>query len=286
MAVEQLEKLVTYYHENKLSHVYLIETNNINKCIYDLKEVIKKFFCENEYEKECKLCNICNLIEQNYLPSLCIIEPDGNTIKKEQILDLKKKFSSIPIYTKQNVYIIQNAEKLNGSSANTMLKFVEEPADYILGFFVTNDINNVISTIKSRCEIIKVKYDESELNIKTIYNDENKDYFDVAKDYLNKLEVEKKHLILYNKDIVLNIFSEREQIRKLFKIILIIYEALLNNKLGKNMENNDFIFLDFLTSKEIIQRIKLVTNLLEDLEYNANIELLLNKFVIKLSNVL
>ena len=286
MAVEQLEKLVTYYHENKLSHVYLIETNNINKCIYDLKEVIKKFFCENEYEKECKLCNICNLIEQNYLPSLCIIEPDGNSIKKEQILDLKKKFSSIPIYTKQNVYIIQNAEKLNGSSANTMLKFVEEPADYILGFFVTNDINNVISTIKSRCEIIKVKYDESELNIKTIYNDENKDYFDVAKDYLNKLEVEKKHLILYNKDIVLNIFSEREQIRKLFKIILIIYEALLNNKLGKNMENNDFIFLDFLTSKEIIQRIKLVTNLLEDLEYNANIELLLDKFVIELSGVL
>ena len=286
MAVEQLEKLVTYYHENKLSHVYLIETNNINKCIYDLKEVIKKFFCENEYEKECKLCNICNLIEQNYLPSLCIIEPDGNTIKKEQILDLKKKFSSIPIYTKQNVYIIQNAEKLNGSSANTMLKFVEEPADYILGFFVTNDINNVISTIKSRCEIIKVKYDESELNIKTIYNDENKDYFDVVKDYLNKLEVEKKHLILYNKDIVLNIFSEREQIRKLFKIILIIYEALLNNKLGKNMENNDFIFLDFLTSKEIIQRIKLVTNLLEDLEYNANIELLLDKFVIELSDVL
>ena len=286
MAVEQLEKLVTYYHENKLSHVYLIETNNINKCIYDLKEVIKKFFCENEYEKECKLCNICNLIEQNYLPSLCIIEPDGNTIKKEQILDLKKKFSSIPIYTKQNVYIIQNAEKLNGSSANTMLKFVEEPADYILGFFVTNDINNVISTIKSRCEIIKVKYDESELNIKTIYNDENKDYFDVAKDYLNKLEVEKKHLILYNKDIVLNIFSEREQIRKLFKIILIIYEALLNNKLGKNMENNDFIFLDFLTSKEIIQRIKLVTNLLEDLEYNANIELLLDKFVIELSEVI
>lgn len=286
MAVEQLEKLVTYYHENKLSHVYLIETNNINKCIYDLKEVIKKFFCENEYEKECKLCNICNLIEQNYLPSLCIIEPDGNTIKKEQILDLKKKFSSIPIYTKQNVYIIQNAEKLNGSSANTMLKFVEEPADYILGFFVTNDINNVISTIKSRCEIIKVKYDESELNIKTIYNDENKDYFDVAKDYLNKLEVEKKHLILYNKDIVLNIFSEREQIRKLFKIILIIYEALLNNKLGKNTENNDFIFLDFLTSKEIIQRIKLVTNLLEDLEYNANIELLLDKFVIELSDVL
>lgn len=286
MAVEQLEKLVTYYHENKLSHVYLIEANNINKCIYDLKEVIKKFFCENEYEKECKLCNICNLIEQNYLPSLCIIEPDGNTIKKEQILDLKKKFSSIPIYTKQNVYIIQNAEKLNGSSANTMLKFVEEPADYILGFFVTNDINNVISTIKSRCEIIKVKYDESELNIKTIYNDENKDYFDVAKDYLNKLEVEKKHLILYNKDIVLNIFSEREQIRKLFKVILIIYEALLNNKLGKNMENNDFIFLDFLTSKEIIQRIKLVTNLLEDLEYNANIELLLDKFVIELSDVL
>ena len=64
-----------------------------------------------------------SLIDSNNLPSLQIIEPVGKFIKKEQIVDLKNKFKYKPIYSKNNIYIIKNAEKLNTSSANTMLKF-------------------------------------------------------------------------------------------------------------------------------------------------------------------
>lgn len=207
MEVNVLENLVKYYHENKISHAYLIETNNLEKCYLDLLEVIKQIFCQNEYNKECNKCNICNLVNQNYLPSLVVISPDGMNIKKEQIVELKKKFSTVPIYTKENIYVIKNAEKLNGASANTMLKFLEEPEQNILGFFITNNANNVISTIRSRCEVIKVLYDIHELDINNITNDINKDKFDVAIEYLFKIEVEKKLGIMYNRDVVLNKFS-------------------------------------------------------------------------------
>ena len=43
----------------------------------------------------------------------------------------------------------KNAEKLNGSSANAMLKFVEEPTEGILGFFITNNKDVIIPTIKN-----------------------------------------------------------------------------------------------------------------------------------------
>lgn len=286
MEVNVLENLVKYYHENKISHAYLIETNNLEKCYLDLLEVIKQIFCQNEYNKECNKCNICNLVNQNYLPSLVVISPDGMNIKKEQIVELKKKFSTVPIYTKENIYVIKNAEKLNGASANTMLKFLEEPEQNILGFFITNNANNVISTIRSRCEVIKVLYDIHELDINNITNDINKDKFDVAIEYLFKIEVEKKLGIMYNRDVVLNKFSEREDIKTVFKIIFIIYEELLKKVMGLD---NKFDFekineLSSLDKDKVLRRINLVTKFIYDIDSNVNVELLLDKFVIELGD--
>lgn len=286
MEVNVLENLVKYYHENKISHAYLIETNNLEKCYLDLLEVIKQIFCQNEYNKECNKCNICNLVNQNYLPSLVVISPDGMNIKKEQIVELKKKFSTVPIYTKENIYVIKNAEKLNGASANTMLKFLEEPEQNILGFFITNNANNVISTIRSRCEVIKVIYDIHELDINNITNDINKDKFDVAIEYLFKIEVEKKLGIMYNRDVVLNKFSEREDIKTVFKIIFIIYEELLKKVMGLD---NKFDFekineLSSLDKDKVLRRINLVTKFIDDIDSNVNVELLLDKFVIELGD--
>lgn len=286
MEVNVLENLVKYYHENKISHAYLIETNNLEKCYLDLLEVIKQIFCQNEYNKECNKCNICNLVNQNYLPSLVVISPDGMNIKKEQILELKKKFSTVPIYTKENIYVIKNAEKLNGASANTMLKFLEEPEQNILGFFITNNANNVISTIRSRCEVIKVLYDIHELDINNITNDINKDKFDVAIEYLFKIEVEKKLGIMYNRDVVLNKFSEREDIKTVFKIIFIIYEELLKKVMGLD---NKFDFekineLSSLDKDKVLRRINLVTKFIDEIDSNVNVELLLDKFVIELGD--
>lgn len=286
MEVNVLENLVKYYRENKISHAYLIETNNLEKCYLDLLEVIKQIFCQNEYNKECNKCNICNLVNQNYLPSLVVISPDGMNIKKEQIVELKKKFSTVPIYTKENIYVIKNAEKLNGASANTMLKFLEEPEQNILGFFITNNANNVISTIRSRCEVIKVLYDIHELDINNITNDINKDKFDVAIEYLFKIEVEKKLGIMYNRDVVLNKFSEREDIKTVFKIIFIIYEELLKKVMGLD---NKFDFekineLSSLDKDKLLRRINLVTKFIDDIDSNVNVELLLDKFVIELGD--
>lgn len=286
MEVNVLENLVKYYHENKISHAYLIETNNLEKCYLDLLEVIKQIFCQNEYNKECNKCNICNLVNQYYLPSLVVISPDGMNIKKEQIVELKKKFSTVPIYTKENIYVIKNAEKLNGASANTMLKFLEEPEQNILGFFITNNANNVISTIRSRCEVIKVLYDIHELDINNITNDINKDKFDVAIEYLFKIEVEKKLGIMYNRDVVLNKFSEREDIKTVFKIIFIIYEELLKKVMGLD---NKFDFekineLSSLDKDKVLRRINLVTKFIDDIDSNVNVELLLDKFVIELGD--
>lgn len=281
---EAIKNLVRLYHEDKLSHAYLLATNNILECLNDLKIAIKQISCNEEYQENCNKCNICNLIDQHYLPSLIIIEPDGKGIKKEQILELKRIFSTKPIYTKENIYIIKNADALNASSANTMLKFLEEPEDNIIGFFITNNVNNVINTIKSRCEILNVFYDVHELNIDSVDSDENKPYLEVAKNYIKKIEVEKNMGIMYNKSELLNIYSEREDIKKVFQILVIIYEELLKYKLNLNnlFSKLDMNYLEFLSYKDVLYRINLLNKFLDEIKNNANIELLLDKFVIEM----
>ena len=166
-----------------------------------------------------------------------------------------------------------------------MLKFLEEPEPNILGFFITDNANNVISTIRSRCEIIKFIYDSDELNINSIKNEYNDKYL-VAIDYIYGLEVEKSKGILYNRDVILCKFKERESIKLIFKIILIIYEELLKKVIG--LENNfDFLKidkLDVLTKDDVLKRINLIIQFIEDIDSNVNIELLLDKFVIELGD--
>src|SRR5699024_10536228 len=113
------------------------------------------------------------------------------------------------------------------SSSNTMLKFLEEPDEHIMGFFITSNLNNVIPTIRSRCEVIKAMYDVHELNIDSVFDDSNSEFLNIAMTYLEKLEVEKKDSIMYNRSILLEKISAREDIKKLFQIILIIYEEFL-----------------------------------------------------------
>lgn len=288
MTLEVLNRLVNYYHENKISHVYLVETNNVEKCLNDIKDVIKQIFCASEYSESCDKCNICNLINQNYLPSLQIIEPDGSSIKKDQILELKRKFNTVPVMTKENIYIVKNAELMNAASANTMLKFLEEPEEHIIGFFITNNLNSVIPTIRSRCEVLKAVYDVHELTLDSLLDDKSQEYLQVIKKYLEKVEVEKKQSIMYNRSILLEQFNSREDIKKIFQIMLLIYEEFLKKSFNfdNKCQNLDgFDYLSKLSSKDILFKINLIVQLLEDINSNVNLELLLDKYIIDLGGL-
>ncbi len=268
---ENIENLVKKYNENKLSHVFLIETNDKVQALKDIKELVKIINCqEPEFQEDCSKCNLCHLIETETLPSLEIIFPDGQAIKKSQMEALKQHFSSVPYLSKYNIYVINDVEKFNSSSANMMLKFIEEPEPNILGFLITNNRENVIHTIKSRCEIVQVNYEEENFCI-------SDDLKNLAITYLTKIEVEKEKSIVYNK-IVLDAKLDREDMIPFFKILLQIYLDFFKEK----QAYEGLKILQKLSKKELLKRISLVLDCIERLNYNININLLLDDFVLRL----
>ena len=278
MNSKAFDLLIKLFNEKKLAHAFLIETNNFDKTYKMLLKFLKVINCSDKYIDGCEKCNLCHLIDNLSLPSIVVINPDGANIKKEQIIELKNKFVTKPLFSKYNNYLIMHAECLNSSSANTMLKFIEEPEDNIIGFFVTNNKGNVIETIKSRCEILIDYYEEDFFtNIPTMWKDE-------AIKYIKEFETAKYDTVFYNRDILLPILEDKQCVLFLFKAMFIIYNDLYKSLIYKSDYDDKLEYLNFLLTKGenfFIKRMNLLNKILDDLNYNINVLTLLDRFVLE-----
>lgn len=269
---ESIQQLQKKYNENKFSHIFLIETDNKTEALNDLLELVKYINCSGKYKEDCEECNLCHLINNNSLPSLSIIYPDGQAIKKAQMEELKILFSHKPYLSKYNIYIIYDAEKFNSSSANTMLKFIEEPEEKTIGFLITNNKENVINTIKSRCELVKVKYNAE------IENNASDLIINLAIEYIENIEILQKSIVV-NK-LIVDKKLEKNELLTMFQVILHIYVILLRGEVQYEQLDK----LKTFSTKKIICRIKLINDIIDKLNYNVNINLLLDYFVLNLED--
>ena len=274
----KINNLVNSYHENKFSHAFLSVTNDIDRCRNDVLELIKVISCPSSYSDDCKTCNLCYQIDKGSLPNLIQIYPDGMNIKKEQILNIEEHFSAKPIYLKNNIYIINNADKLNKAAANTMLKFLEEPEDNILGFFITNNKEQMLDTIKSRCQIVLVNYVAGEL----LTSDENfSNIKELSQIYLKSLLIEKKDGIILNKMVFTESVLDRNELHNCLKFWMILFTDAIKQK-----DLNEFDFLYNIDIYKLININKIVFNTLKNVTTNVNMELLMDEFVLEVEKIL
>lgn len=159
---------------NRTSHSYLfVGTEGIGKKQI-AKEFAKALLCLNN-DKYCNTCKSCIEFDDNNNPDFVILEPDENSIKIEQIREIQRKVVEKPIISSQKVYIIDNSDKMTTEAQNCLLKTLEEPPKYITIILIGTNENAFLSTIKSRCTILRFK-DISQHKIEE-YLDSQKIYF-------------------------------------------------------------------------------------------------------------
>ncbi|MFA6358321.1 MAG: AAA family ATPase [Candidatus Omnitrophota bacterium] len=97
-----------------------------------------------------------NSSEQNIEhPDIHLIEKGDSLIKIEDIREIQRQANFRPYQGKMNIFIIDNAHKLNPDSANSLLKILEEPPKDALIILITHKPQNIIKTVLSRCKTIK-----------------------------------------------------------------------------------------------------------------------------------
>ena len=124
MKQDFIEYLELCVREKKLSHAFLVETNNQEELLNKIYNLLKH---ENLVAKL--------KIENN--TDIAVIEPENNIIDKDKILNIQNKFLTMSFNNTLKVYFIKSAEKMNLSASNKLLKFLEEPNENIIGILFT-----------------------------------------------------------------------------------------------------------------------------------------------------
>ncbi len=142
---------------NKIPHAFLfIGEDALGKRKVAI-EFIKFLNCSSRdiKDKPCQKCPACNLIDKGRHPDLIIVKPQKKQIQIFQIRDLQKSLSLKPQLADFKSVIIEEAESLNKTAQNCLLKTLEEPKGKTLFFLVSSKPQMLFETIRSRCAVLK-----------------------------------------------------------------------------------------------------------------------------------
>ncbi|RSI97816.1 DNA polymerase III subunit delta' [Streptococcus mitis] len=158
----QFDRFVCILEQNQLNHAYLFSGffGNLEMAQF----LAKSLFCTDKVGVlPCEKCRNCKLIEQREFPDVSLIKPVNQVIKTERIRELVGQFSQAGIESKQQVFIIEQAEKMHPNATNSLLKVIEEPQSEVYIFFLTSDEEKILPTIRSRTQIFHFKKQEEKL---------------------------------------------------------------------------------------------------------------------------
>lgn len=85
---------------------------------------------------------------------LTIIEPEGLSIKVDQVRAIKEEFAKSGMESRRKILIIEDMDKMTTNAANSLLKFIEEPEGEITILLLTTEVQQLLPTIVSRCQLI------------------------------------------------------------------------------------------------------------------------------------
>ncbi|MBU4689484.1 DNA polymerase III subunit delta' [Mycoplasma zalophidermidis] len=217
----------------KINHCYLLKTTKGVNLDDNIIYMINSFTG----------LNIKNL-DQSSLPSNIILadasKSQGEGLKKDNIVDIfeQSNFSNF-LENGLKIIVFKNIDLASHQALNALLKTIEEPANDVVFILTTQNINQVLTTIKSRSFIININKQK-----KAVLEDEISNLgFDKDQAWLLANVVSDISLILENKQ--LYEFSKINDLLTAFvksfkdKISLII----LLTKLNKREYHDDLVFL-------------------------------------------
>lgn len=289
--------------KDKISHAYLFETNNNPNSLDIVYSFVKELICP--YDKKCDNCSICKRIDDGNYLDVKVINPDGLQIKKEQLLDLQDEFSKVSIENNKKVYIINECEKMNLQASNSILKFLEEPIDNIIAILVTNNINKVLKTIISRCQVISLNKSNNKIcdtsfeNISYILTnnssdrekflslDSNKEFMEDVLNFISYYEDNCVDTLIYVKKLWHDKFKDRQSNINAMDIMINFYYDVFKYKISGNV----IVFVDKLDLikkvssndiNKIMYKMELLIEMKKLVGNNLNTNLLIDYMIIKL----
>ncbi|MBR0439940.1 MAG: hypothetical protein IJK27_04240 [Bacilli bacterium] len=303
--------------QNKhLSHAYLISGNPGTPLLEVAKYLAKSILCDSPDPLACNNCITCLRIDDNNYPDFIVLDGSKKNIKKEEVGNIETQFEKTAFEAKgKMIYILHLVENMSVEAINSILKFLEEPGSEIYAFLTTNNENNVLPTIISRCQLLRLKlvdrkevineaislnvpvddaellsyfYNNGELIYDVLNDKEEKENYDDAKnafvEFLKALNDEdNKKAIFYSQKSIIPLVKTKESARFFLDMLVEAFEDLLNIQHDKSpiLKSYDTILQELARKLSHID--ESLIEILKDrnlINLNVNISLLMDHLVL------
>ena len=157
---KQADFLANAYNKNQLAHSYLFVDNDETRALNTAYWLACLFNCTGENKPDGTCINCKQILSGNH-PDVLLVKPEGKqTLGIDQIRPLKEELAKSPVESTRRFFLIKDAQKLTLPAANALLNLLEEPVAPVVSILITNNVDQILLTIRSRTQIIKFNENE------------------------------------------------------------------------------------------------------------------------------
>ena len=160
------QQLSYCWQQQRLSHALLLAgPPGMGKTLF-AQRLANLLLCEQQSGGEnrvvqgnwqpCEHCQSCHLFKVGNHPDLLALHPSSadKFIAVEPVRELMQFCALTTYYGRYRVVLISPAEQMNHYAANSLLKLLEEPPPQTLFILVSHQPQQLIVTLRSRCQLL------------------------------------------------------------------------------------------------------------------------------------
>ena len=107
-------------------------------------------------EQGCGVCAECTAVKHSAHVDVEHIVPESVTYSVAETRELVRSSAMAPSRAPWHVFVLEDADRLNAESANTLLKSIEEPTPGTVWILCAPSTEDVLPTIRSRCRHLQL----------------------------------------------------------------------------------------------------------------------------------
>lgn len=217
-----IDRLNEITSSGKVSHAYIIEGDSWLDKTGFAETFAKGILCPKGLGENCGDCSICDKIDHGNCEDLIYVRPeDSGNVKDENIETMQELIKTRP-FGSRHVVVIENADHMTLRAQNRLLKTLEEPPGDTVITLLSENVENLTPTVRSRC----VRF-----HINHLGSEKYDHMMETARDVTDMLDRKAGffEVLLRLEDVL----GDKESIASLIDCMEVIYRDMLVNAEGR-----------------------------------------------------
>lgn len=257
--VKRLNDITT---SGRISHAYLLEGDSWLDKRKFADTFAKGIMCQKGLGENCGACSMCDKIDHGNCEDMIYVEPEktGNVIN-EKVESMQEQIKTKP-FGARHVVIIENADTMTKQAQNRLLKTLEEPPGDSVIILLSENMENLEQTIRSRCVKFRINH----------FGSENYDFMmDTATKLVDMAVKRSTFYSMYQE--VSGFARDKDKVKALLDSMEVVYRDMLVGGAGK---------VTSIKPEDIVNNIHLVELASEDIRIGVSPATAIKNLIIKI----